>query len=109
MRVSNNKQTSVDSQDDLESCQLKDRTTAKELSPQQSSQSIARESPLLEGSNGDIEGGVGRRGEGVEPVNGEGPTNFCVGDVRKRLTQHSSAPRKMFQRDPNDPSGENIP
>lgn len=63
----------------------------------------------MDGSStgGDREGGDGGRGERAEPVNEDGPTNFCVGDVRKRLTQHSSAPRKMFQRDPNDPSGEN--
>ena len=107
MHVSKNKQMSMDSQEDLESCQLKDRTIARELSPQHSSQSFDRESPLLDGSGrGDSERGGGGRDKGVEPANEEGTTNFCVGDVRKRLTQHSSAPRKMFQRDPNDPSGE---
>ena len=107
MRVSN-KQTSVDSQEELESCQLKDRTTTRELNSQKSSQSVASESSVVNGyqSGAGDEGGVGGRGEGVESINEEGPTNFCVGDVRKRLTQHSSAPRKMFQRDPNDPSGE---
>lgn len=107
MHISDNKQASVDSQEDLESCQIKDRTTSREFSPQHSTQSFDRESPLLGGSRGDDdEKGVGGRGKGAEPANEEGPTNFCVGDVRKRLTQHSSAPRKMFQRDPNDPSGE---
>ena len=57
-------------------------------------------------SVGDGKEGFSGRGESVVPINEEGPTDFCVGDVRKRLTQHSSAPRKMFQRDPNDPSGE---
>jgi hypothetical protein len=109
MRVSDNKQSRVDSQEDLESCQIKDRTTSREFSPQHSAQSFDRESLLLGGSgkgDNDDENGYSGRGKGVEPVNEEGPTNFCVGDVRKRLTQHSSAPRKMFQRDPNDPSGE---
>ncbi len=30
---------------------------------------------------------------------------FCVGDVRKRLSQHSTAPKRTYQRDPEDPSG----
>ncbi len=30
---------------------------------------------------------------------------FCVADVRKRLTDHLKTPRKMFKRDPEDPSG----
>ena len=106
MHIGDNKQANVDSQD-LESCQIKDRTTNRDFSPQYSTQSFDRESPLLGGSRGDDdEKGAGGRGNGAEPANEEGPTNFCVGDVRKRLTQHSSAPKKMFQRDPNDPSGE---
>ena len=105
MHIGDNKQANVDSQD-LESCQIKDRTTNRDFSPQYSTQSFDRESPLLGGSRHDDEKGVGGRGKGAEPANEEGPTNFCVGDVRKRLTQHSSAPKKMFQRDPNDPSGE---
>jgi len=35
----------------------------------------------------------------------EEEVQFCVGDVRKRLSQHSIAPRKTYQRDPQDPSG----
>ena len=31
---------------------------------------------------------------------------FCVADVRKRLNEHSHIPKKMFQRDPEDPSGQ---
>lgn len=30
---------------------------------------------------------------------------FCVADVRKRLRDHLHAPKKMFGRDPDDPSG----
>lgn len=30
---------------------------------------------------------------------------FCVADVRKRLKDNLHAPKKMFQRDPEDPSG----
>ena len=30
---------------------------------------------------------------------------FCVADVRKRLRDHLHAPKKMFRRDPEDPSG----
>lgn len=30
---------------------------------------------------------------------------FCVADVRKRLKDHLHVPKKMFQRDPEDPSG----
>ena len=107
MHVSN-KQASLDHHNDLESCQLKDNTSTRAQSSQQGSQSVLpRESLMLDRySVGDDKESFSRRGERVEPVNEEGPTDFCVGDVRKRLTQHSTAPRKMFQRDPNDPSGE---
>ena len=30
---------------------------------------------------------------------------FCVADVRKRLNDHLDTPKKMFHRDPEDPSG----
>lgn len=45
---------------------------------------------------------------GVEYLCGadeEDVVEFCVGDVRKRLSQHSTIPKKTFQRDPEDPSG----
>lgn len=30
---------------------------------------------------------------------------FCVADVRKRLNDHLGTPKKLFHRDPEDPSG----
>ncbi len=30
---------------------------------------------------------------------------FCVADVRKRLISHLHTPKKLFSRDPEDPSG----
>lgn len=33
---------------------------------------------------------------------------FCVADVRKRLTAHLNTPKKMFKRDPEDPSGSSL-
>ena len=30
---------------------------------------------------------------------------FCVADVRRRLADHLNTPKKMFSRDPEDPSG----
>ena len=109
-RVSS-KQPSVDSQEELESCLIKDRTTCttnRELSSQSSHCSSGggerslTDGYVLEASGASEDSGVN---EGAESTNEEEQTAFCVGDVRKRLTQHSSAPRKMFQRDPNDPSG----
>lgn len=34
-----------------------------------------------------------------------GGIKFCVADVRKRLNDHMQTPKKMFNRDPEDPSG----
>ena len=53
---------------------------------------------------------VGRRGdEDVESdgcVGGcEGVVFFSVGEVRRRLSHHVTAPKKTFRRDPDDPSG----
>lgn len=39
-------------------------------------------------------------------LNDDEEVNFCVSDVRKRLKDHSHVPRKLFSRDPEDPSGE---
>ena len=54
-----------------------------------------------------VEGG--RREEEVESdgcAGGcEGVVFFSVGEVRRRLIQHVTAPRKTFRRDPEDPSG----
>ena len=36
---------------------------------------------------------------------GEEPVFFSVGEVRRRLSQHITAPKKTFDRDPEDPSG----
>ena len=55
-------------------------------------------------------GGGGRRGEEEVESDGcaggcEGVVFFSVGEVRRRLSHHVSAPRKTFKRDPDDPSG----
>ena len=54
--------------------------------------------------------GVGKREE--EEVESDGCTGGCgggmffsVGEVRRRLSHHVTAPRKTFRRDPEDPSG----
>ena len=88
------KETSVDSGDsssEPESCLLKDRTSSKFVTW-----------PREGGSTGvSLRRGVEAGGcEGEEEV-----VEFCVGDVRKRLSQHSMAPKKTYQRDPEDPSG----
>ena len=53
--------------------------------------------------------GGGRGEEEVESdgcVGGcEGVMFFSVGEVRRRLSRHVSAPRRTFKRDPEDPSG----
>ena len=41
----------------------------------------------------------------VRVENGQEKVNFCVADVRKRLREHLHTPKKMFLRDPEDPSG----
>ena len=58
-------------------------------------------------------GGGGGRGGGEEEVESDGCVGGCegvvffsVGEVRRRLSQHVTAPRKNFKRDPEDPSGE---
>ena len=55
-------------------------------------------------------GGGGVREEEVESdgcVGGcEGVMFFSVGEVRRRLSQHVTAPKRNFKRDPEDPSGE---
>ena len=114
MHVSD-KQSSIDSQEELESCQLKERTTRRDFHSQVSQSSsvgsgervVTNGYGLLEASSASYESGRGlsESGDGIESVIEEEQMAFCVGDVRKRLTQHSSAPKKMFQRDPNDPSG----
>lgn len=43
----------------------------------------------------------GSLNKGVE----QGAEQFCVADVRKRLTDHLNTPKGMFNRDPEDPSG----
>ena len=62
------------------------------------------------GEDGDGVSGAGVSGAGGEDgdsVNGcEEAMSFCVGEVRKRLSIHSSARKRTFTRDPQDPSGE---
>lgn len=41
----------------------------------------------------------------VEGGQADGKVKFCVADVRKRLNDHLHTPKKMFRRDPEDPSG----
>ena len=42
----------------------------------------------------------------VGSVHNKEKVQFCVADVRKRLDDHLYMPKKMFSRDPEDPSGE---
>ena len=92
---------SSDSQEEPESCLIKDRTSSKSISASKSvhyheeTTNVDREY-LCSTDTLDCEGDEPGEEELVE---------FCVGDVRKRLSQHSSAPKKTFQRDPEDPSG----
>ena len=56
------------------------------------------------------EGGGRRDEEGEVESDGcvggcEGVVFFSVGEVRRRLSRHVTAPRKTFRRDPEDPSG----
>ncbi len=44
--------------------------------------------------------------EGMGGADEDEVVQFCVGDVRKRLSQHSMAPKRTYQRDPEDPSGD---
>ena len=115
MHVSGKHPPSADSQEELESCQIKDRTNSRS-STSQISQSSSGNGVVVGGGVGvegsrvnDLDSCGASDGSGsgyrAESVIEEEQTDFCVGDVRKRLTQHSSAPKKMFQRDPNDPSG----
>ena len=111
-----------DSQEELESCQLKDRTSLSRLTS--SSPHHVRVAPAITTANerdnvngfvldvtvgGDSsrssEAGESVESEGVGGEDGEEQIQFCVGDVRKRLSQHSVVPKKIFQRDPQDPSG----
>ena len=87
------KETSTDSGDssETESCLLKDRTSAKFVS-------LPRE-----GGGTGVSSQRGVEGGGCDEE--EEVVEFCVGDVRKRLSQHSMAPKKTYQRDPEDPSG----
>lgn len=41
----------------------------------------------------------------VRVGNDQEKVKFCVADVRKRLREHLHTPKKMFLRDPEDPSG----
>ena len=54
-----------------------------------------------------VEGGEGDEGEG-ESVGCVRSCEvfFSVGEVRRRLSKHVTAPKKTFKRDPEDPSGE---
>ena len=57
------------------------------------------------------EGGADGEAEGAKRGEGEGegddePLFFSVSEVRRRLSQHITAPRRTFERDPDDPSGE---
>ena len=99
----------------------------EEASEEESSQAkdrVLRASPKISVGGGSEEGDE-EEGEGVE-VKAEGgecvgvvdmeveeggeeeeeEVTFSVSDVRQRLTQHHCAPKKTFQRDPEDPSGE---
>ena len=44
---------------------------------------------------------------GGDNAQSEEIVQFCVADVRKRLNDHLYIPKKMFKRDPEDPSGKN--
>ncbi len=86
------KQSSVESTDsssEPESCLIKDRTGVGYVS-------VGGCEDAHASSDGGVEVGGCEDEEVVE---------FCVGDVRKRLSQHSTAPKKTYQRDPEDPSG----
>ena len=57
-----------------------------------------------EGEEGDVEGEGETESDGC--VSGcERAVFFSVGEVRRRLSHHVTAPRKTFNRDPEDPSG----
>lgn len=49
----------------------------------------------------------GRESVSPKAEEGEGGESvfFSVGEVRKRLSHHIAAPRRTFERDPQDPSG----
>lgn len=58
----------------------------------------------VEGGDGNMDGGSQVDGN-MEGGQADGKVKFCVADVRKRLNDHLHTPKKMFHRDPEDPSG----
>ena len=87
---------------DEESCQVKERASTKaEMVDEEEESCQTKDNDQLSGKLVD---GV-REGKREECEGEDGPVFFSVGDVRKRLSQHHTAPKKTFERDPEDPSG----
>lgn len=96
---------STDSSSEPESCLIKDRTSSSRLtmSGDKNVGSLCAEVGGCEDTHT-----LGSEDVEVGGCEDEDVVEFCVGDVRKRLSQHSTAPKKTYQRDPEDPSGETL-
>ena len=98
--------------DSVRSVSPRDASSVMEEEEEESGGSVSGEG----GSEGGrlvmtVGGGGGRGGEEEVESDGcvggcEGVMFFSVGEVRRRLYQHVTAPRRNFKRDPEDPSGE---
>lgn len=85
--------------------------------PRSSPDGIQELSPRRTGRQEGSDGSESEREEGKVSSQNEVPmeteeeeerVQFCVADVRKRLKDHSHTPKKLFRRDPEDPSGEYV-
>lgn len=94
---------SSDSQEEPESCLIKDRTSSKSTPASKSVRYNEEAANVVDREYLSSTDTLGC--ESNETAEEEEMVEFCVGDVRKRLSQNSTAPKKTFQRDPEDPSG----